>query len=75
MIKSGKEPWDRGAQKSDVEFWKHHGLVAPAGVNICDDLGDEGYLTRLLPNNFLGELDNYKASDRMTDRMLYSYVS
>jgi hypothetical protein len=28
--------------------------------------------TRLLPNNFLGELENYKASDRMTDRMLYS---
>lgn len=42
-VKSGKEPWDRGAQKSDVEFWQHHALVAPTGVNMCDDLGDEGY--------------------------------
>lgn len=45
--KSGREPWDKHANKEDVEYWKHHALVAPRCANIFDDLGDDGYWEKI----------------------------
>jgi hypothetical protein len=41
--KSAREPWDRNATISDVEFWREHALVTHNDISIHDDLGDVGY--------------------------------
>ena len=54
--KSGKEPWDRRATDSDAEFWRNHALVSPDEIDSSEDVGEEGYWTRMvaesIKNNF-----------------------
>lgn len=47
--KSAREPWDRNATSSDVEFWREHALVTHDAISVDDDLGDAGYWTPTLP--------------------------
>ena len=46
--KSGKEPWDRRATDSDAEFWRNHALVSPDEIDSSEDVGEEGYWTRIV---------------------------
>ena len=46
--KSAREPWDKNANREDVQFWKHHALIAPRGADLYDDLGDGGYWEKIV---------------------------